>query len=159
MFFTVSVLISLSNEKRWPWELPWWSSQFCGSRCGLRRRSLVTSAARAGVSAVAISSEFAKAPAKDFVLIQFSLRSLPSAARLSVHFCVAPTSPSPRAGEGRVGGAIADRTGRCFAFRYRLNQYSNEAFDVFLSSGDSDMMAGDCREPARTAMYCLPFTE
>ena len=42
---------------------------------------------------------------------------------------------------------------------YKPNTYSMDAVAVCLSSGDVLMMLLLCREPARTAMNCLPFTE
>ena len=42
---------------------------------------------------------------------------------------------------------------------HKPNTYSMDAVAVCLSSGDVLMMLLLCREPARTAMNCLPFTE
>ena len=42
---------------------------------------------------------------------------------------------------------------------YKPNTYSMDAVAVCLSSGDVLMMLLLCREPARMAMNCLPFTE
>jgi hypothetical protein len=42
---------------------------------------------------------------------------------------------------------------------YSPNTYSMDAVEVFLSSGAFCKTKTGCREPTRTAMYCLPLTE
>src|SRR5258708_33308210 len=96
-------------------------------------RSLVMSAARAGVKAVATSSEPTKAPVNVLV---FMLSSLFAPQR------------QPR--------QICEQV--CVYVRYRLNTNSMEAVEVFFSSGENGMKFCDCREPPRTATYCLPVT-
>jgi hypothetical protein len=84
------------------------------------------SAPRAGVSAVATSSEPVKAPTRDFVM----------------EILLVSAGPGPAAGVQIAAAAWRNPPGRRDAgiaagqrFVYRLNTYSIEAVDVFLSSG------------------------
>src|SRR5258708_6075475 len=101
------------------------------------------SAAWTGVNAVAASNAPVTAPAKNFILMTFP-HCLPAFHLPAwLHLLAAAGANLKRAEP---------------AGSYRLNTYTMDAVELFFSSGAPCMTNGDCFEPARTAMYCLPLT-
>src|SRR6202044_2311169 len=73
-----------------------------------------------------------------------------------VHVTKRPDRPTLERAPARRGVAPAQAV---IAFDQSANTNSMDVVEEYFSDGSFCITNGDCREPARTAMYCLPFTE
>src|SRR2546423_5784235 len=85
MPLTFDLLISASGEKRCAPKSWWFISQFCGSLSGLRRRSKVTSAARADVPASSRQVNIARSLAGVVLIVRLPFCVVPAKAGTHNH--------------------------------------------------------------------------